>query len=199
MGHPMRIELTRVGLLVYLANHFTTRGAQSLAVVNEHEFSKLESMHAVMAMGFLVWHFLALLWVSLCICLTLWLFESLYFFPYVTIQCFCYVISVPISCSKIVLLPLHPVVDLPACILCRHVSRNFFRYFGRSCFNWNAWLCLGIFLVSCFVYFLWFNSFNCTVRFLFRCFCFLGFFCSFHSTVSLWVFPSFVLSKLDYY
>ena len=28
MGHPMRIELTRVGLLVYLANHYTTRGAQ---------------------------------------------------------------------------------------------------------------------------------------------------------------------------
>ena len=27
MGHPMRIELTRVGLLVYLANHYTTRGA----------------------------------------------------------------------------------------------------------------------------------------------------------------------------
>ena len=24
----MRIELTRVGLLVYLANHYTTRGAQ---------------------------------------------------------------------------------------------------------------------------------------------------------------------------
>ena len=28
MGPPMRIELTRVGLLVYLANHYTTRGAQ---------------------------------------------------------------------------------------------------------------------------------------------------------------------------
>ena len=28
MGHPMRIELTRAGLLVYLANHYTTRGAQ---------------------------------------------------------------------------------------------------------------------------------------------------------------------------
>ena len=27
MGHPMRIELTRAGLLVYLANHYTTRGA----------------------------------------------------------------------------------------------------------------------------------------------------------------------------
>ena len=25
MGHPNRIELTRAGLLVYLANHYTTR------------------------------------------------------------------------------------------------------------------------------------------------------------------------------
>ena len=27
MGHQMRIELTRAGLLVYLANHYTTQGA----------------------------------------------------------------------------------------------------------------------------------------------------------------------------
>ena len=27
MEHPMRIELTRVGLPVYLANHYTTLGA----------------------------------------------------------------------------------------------------------------------------------------------------------------------------
>ena len=27
-GHPMRLELTRVGLLVELANHYTTRSAQ---------------------------------------------------------------------------------------------------------------------------------------------------------------------------
>ena len=26
-GNPMRLELTRVGLLVELANHYTTRGA----------------------------------------------------------------------------------------------------------------------------------------------------------------------------
>ena len=26
MGHPMRLELTLVGLLVKLANHYTTRG-----------------------------------------------------------------------------------------------------------------------------------------------------------------------------
>ena len=29
LGTQMRIELTRVGLLVYLANHYTTRGARS--------------------------------------------------------------------------------------------------------------------------------------------------------------------------
>ena len=29
MGHPMRLELTRVGLLVQFANRYTTRGAQS--------------------------------------------------------------------------------------------------------------------------------------------------------------------------
>ena len=29
-GHPMRLELTRVGLLVELANHCTTRGAQEI-------------------------------------------------------------------------------------------------------------------------------------------------------------------------
>ena len=33
MGHPMRLELTRVGLLVLLANHYTTRGALSSWVV----------------------------------------------------------------------------------------------------------------------------------------------------------------------
>ena len=27
MGHPMRLELTRIGSLVYLANRYTTRGA----------------------------------------------------------------------------------------------------------------------------------------------------------------------------
>ena len=28
MGHPMKLELTRVGLLVKLANRYTTKGAQ---------------------------------------------------------------------------------------------------------------------------------------------------------------------------
>ena len=33
-GHPMRLELTRVGLLVQLANHYTTRGALRVSVVS---------------------------------------------------------------------------------------------------------------------------------------------------------------------
>ena len=33
-GQPMRLELTRVGLLVELANHYTTRGALSPSVYN---------------------------------------------------------------------------------------------------------------------------------------------------------------------
>ena len=33
MGHPMRLELTRVGLLVKLANRYTTKGALSCFVV----------------------------------------------------------------------------------------------------------------------------------------------------------------------
>ena len=32
-GHPMRLELTRVGLLVELANHYTTKGAYPRGVM----------------------------------------------------------------------------------------------------------------------------------------------------------------------
>ena len=33
----MRIELTRIGLLVYLANHYTTRGAQDTGGKSQKE------------------------------------------------------------------------------------------------------------------------------------------------------------------
>ena len=33
MGRPMRLELTRVGLLDYLANRYTTRGAHILVFI----------------------------------------------------------------------------------------------------------------------------------------------------------------------
>ena len=38
MVHPMRIELTRVGLLVYLANHYTTRGAPTMLEGESFDF-----------------------------------------------------------------------------------------------------------------------------------------------------------------
>ena len=34
----MRLELTRVGLLVKLANHYTTRGASSIYVMSKQNF-----------------------------------------------------------------------------------------------------------------------------------------------------------------
>ena len=34
-GHPMRLELTHVGLLAELANHYTTRGALAYFVSRE--------------------------------------------------------------------------------------------------------------------------------------------------------------------
>ena len=38
MGHPMRLKLTRVGLLVKVANHYTTKGAHILQLyLLDHE------------------------------------------------------------------------------------------------------------------------------------------------------------------
>ena len=37
MGHPIRLELTRVGLLVKRANHYTNKGGQKLFVVVIYE------------------------------------------------------------------------------------------------------------------------------------------------------------------
>ena len=34
MGHPMRLELTLAGLLVKLANHYTTRGAHATSLLD---------------------------------------------------------------------------------------------------------------------------------------------------------------------
>ena len=73
---------------------------------------------------------------------------------YLSIRPFCYVLSGPISCSKIVLFPLHPVVDLFLCILRRNVVRIFFRYFGRSFFGFIAGPCLDTFCVSLFCQYL---------------------------------------------
>ena len=39
MGNPMRLELTLAGLLVKLANHYTTRGAQTIQRIKNPNFS----------------------------------------------------------------------------------------------------------------------------------------------------------------
>ena len=39
-GHPMRLELTRVGLLVELANHYTTRGGYTTEALTSSERNK---------------------------------------------------------------------------------------------------------------------------------------------------------------
>ena len=41
----MRIELTRVGLLFYLANYYTTRGAQSSFEVSKFELQLRYNIH----------------------------------------------------------------------------------------------------------------------------------------------------------
>ena len=50
-GHPMRLELTRVGLLVELANHYTTRGAlmvRKTMVQSQHEsYQRLKKWYLI--------------------------------------------------------------------------------------------------------------------------------------------------------
>ena len=43
MGHLVRIELTREGLLVYLANHYTTQSAQANLVSVFFSFSYVKN------------------------------------------------------------------------------------------------------------------------------------------------------------
>ena len=82
-------------------------------------------------------------------------------------------ITIPISCSEIGLLLLHPVVSMSLCILPLLVSRVFFHYFRMSCFVSIVWSCHSIFLViPSFTSIFWFTSlscidfFNCCVDFL---------------------------------
>ena len=69
------------------------------------------------------------------------------FLCYLSIWLFNYFLSVPIFYSKIVLLPLHPIVGMSTWILNFLVSRIFFRYFGMSNFVYIARPCHGIFQV----------------------------------------------------
>ena len=70
-------------------------------------------------------------------------------------------VSVPLYYSKIVLLPLHPIVRVTSCILHLVVGRLFFRYFGKSCFVCIARPYLGIFEV--YYYLLLFLVFHTSV------------------------------------
>ena len=115
---------------------------QKQSVIYGGEFFKPESMYAIMAWGFPIQYFLE--------------FSSqrilgIHFSCYLLSQPFCYILSVPIFYSQIVLFPLHPVVGLSLCIFYRHACRIFFRYFRRSCFVCITWPCLRtsqVFLLS---------------------------------------------------
>ena len=64
---------------------------------------------------------------------------------FLSIRPLCYVLSVSIFYSKIILLPLHPLVGLSSCILHLLVGIIFFRNFGISCFICIVWRCISIF------------------------------------------------------
>ena len=75
-------------------------------------------------------------------------FFGICFSCYLSIWPFCYVHSVPIFYSKIILFPLHPVVDLSLWILLQQLVRwIFFCYFSRSWFVCIASPCSNIFWV----------------------------------------------------
>ena len=90
-------------------------------------------------------------------------FESLQFFFHVFYPFgLLYVISFPLFYTKIVLLPLQPVVVLSTTILHLLVSRTFFRCFRMSCFvlycltlSWYLWSLLS------FMYCFWFIILSC--------------------------------------
>ena len=92
--------------------------------------------------------FWVLLWVNWCVfppCDLLRVFATL--FPCcLSIRLFCYDLSVPIFCSKIILLPSHLVVGISSPILPLLARIIFFHRFGISCFICIVWSCLGIFL-----------------------------------------------------
>ena len=74
----------------------------------EVNFLKSESMYAIITWRFPIWYFfLVLLWVNRCVFSPSVLLRVLLS---LSIRLFCYVLFVPIFCSKIVLFPCHPVV-----------------------------------------------------------------------------------------
>ena len=55
-GHPMRLELTRVGLLVEHANHYTTRGAFGHAIYALAQFLHLCRVVRLLQQVYMIWH-----------------------------------------------------------------------------------------------------------------------------------------------
>ena len=102
-----------------------------------HESFKLESLYGIMTWHFPIRFFLSVaLSISKCMSAlgpSLSLCKSVFYLIY-PFGFFYYVLSVPIFCSKILLILLHPVVGLPSCILPLLAGRIFFRYLGMQCF-----------------------------------------------------------------
>ena len=116
----------------------------SQPVGDGREFLKLESKYANIVLCFPIWYSLVCksLWVKVCVYLGEFLKSLSFFFSrYLSSRHFSHLLSVPVSCSKIVFFPLHPTVDLFLCILNRLARKIFFRYFGRSCFMYYLTLC----------------------------------------------------------
>ena len=117
---------------------------------------------------------------SPCLCLPQDLFQvnAILFLYHLSILSSCFVLSVPIFYTKIVLHPLHPVADLSSCILHLLVDRIFLRYFETFCFVCIDWVSLLSPI-----------SFDLSLIVLLS-----DLFCFFHLYISLRVFPSLVLS-----
>ena len=100
-----------------------------------------------------------------------------------------YVLFIPIFCSSMVLLLLHPVVGLFPCIPHFLVGRIFFCYLGIFCFACIAWVCLHIFLLFFFFQCLLIHLYKlyhetllfCFGLFILACFSFLSVFACCHS------------------
>ena len=82
-----------------------------------------------------------------------------------SIQLFCSVLSVPIFCSKIVLVPSHPVVGMSSCILLLLAGRIFSLFWNVLIGLYCLILSWHLFSLISFASTFWFISLNCIVCF----------------------------------
>ena len=81
-GHPVRLELTRVGLLVELANHYTTRGAYVYVFV--HKYTNMEKERIRRMILFIVELFACVEWFGFYVKpLSGQIYHVLYFLNYI--------------------------------------------------------------------------------------------------------------------